>query len=255
MCYDNDARPPTPAGEAGQARGEEIVLASADGTRFDAYEARPEGRVRAQLLIYPDVRGLHKFYKDLALRFAEQGVAALAMDYFGRTAGLGARDESFEFRPHVEQMQTPYVLADASACLEHLRGASGASGSTIIMGFCLGGSLSLYSATQDWGLAGAIAFYAGFSRVLDAEGRTALDAAPSARTAVLGLFGGADQGIPVEQVEALDAALDSSGVEHEVVVYPGAPHSFFDRRSAEFADASADAWERMLGFIAAHATE
>ncbi len=70
------------------------------------------------------------------------------------------------------------------------------------------------------------------------------------KTPVLGLFGGADQGIPVEQVAALDQALDASGVEHEIVVYPGAPHSFFDRRAQEFADASADAWQRVLGFIA-----
>ncbi len=62
---------------------------------------------------------------------------------------------------------------------------------------------------------------------------------------------GADQGIPPEQVEALDRALDGAGVEHEIKIYPGAPHSFFDRRAHEFEDASADAWRRMLDFIAA----
>ena len=71
------------------------------------------------------------------------------------------------------------------------------------------------------------------------------------RTPALGLFGGADQGIPAEQVEEFDRRLDATGVAHEIVIYPGAPHSFFDRRFAEFADASADAWERVRGFIAA----
>jgi len=69
---------------------------------------------------------------------------------------------------------------------------------------------------------------------------------------VLGLFGGADQGIPPEQVQEFDEALDKAGVEHKIIVYPGAPHSFFDRRATDFAEASADAWRQVLSFIAAH---
>ncbi len=65
-------------------------------------------------------------------------------------------------------------------------------------------------------------------------------------------MGGADQGIPVEQAEAFDAALDAAGIEHDVVIYPGAPHSFFDRKFEEFADASEDAWNRVLAFLARH---
>ena len=251
MCYDDNARPPLPPGAAGEASGEELLLTAADDTRFAAFVARPGRPGGAQVLIFPDVRGLHQFYKELALCFAEQGITALAMDYFGRTAEHTRRDESFEFRPHVEQLQTPSVFADATAALDYLRTGDGARRATFILGFCLGGSLALSAATQDWGLAGSIAFYAGMRRVLDEQGRTALQVATDARAPVLGLFGGADQGIPVDQVEALDRALDESGVEHEIVIYPGAPHSFFDRRAEEFADASADAWRRVLDFIAA----
>jgi carboxymethylenebutenolidase len=66
---------------------------------------------------------------------------------------------------------------------------------------------------------------------------------------LLGLFGGADGNIPQEQVDAFDRALTDAGVEHEIHVYPGAPHSFFDRRQEDYAEASADAWERILGFL------
>src|SRR5204863_5460203 len=66
---------------------------------------------------------------------------------------------------------------------------------------------------------------------------------------VLGLFGGADQGIPAETVQDFDKALGAAGVKHEIVTYPGAPHSFFDRRQTDFAEASADAWTRILEFI------
>src|SRR5437899_146709 len=112
MCYDDNARPPMPPGADGTAQSEDVVLAVADGNRFAAYAARPSNPIGAQVLIYPDVRGLHQFYKDLALRFAEVGIAALAMDYFGRTAGLTARDDSFDFWPHVQQLQLQTLFND-----------------------------------------------------------------------------------------------------------------------------------------------
>ena len=70
------------------------------------------------------------------------------------------------------------------------------------------------------------------------------------RGPVLGLYGGADPGIPPEQVEALERGLSEAGVEHEIVTYPGAPHSFFDRRFEEHARACEDAWRRVLTFLA-----
>src|ERR1700681_2918826 len=125
MCYDDQAIPPNPPGDAGPAHGEDIVLKAADGNRFAAYIAHPEHAGKAQILIYPDVRGLHQFYKELALRFAEVGVAAIAMDYFGRTAGLTSRAEPFDFWPHVQQLQFPGILADAQASLTHLQSVAG----------------------------------------------------------------------------------------------------------------------------------
>jgi carboxymethylenebutenolidase len=71
---------------------------------------------------------------------------------------------------------------------------------------------------------------------------------------VLGLFGGADDGIPAEAIASFDTALDAAGVEHRLVTYPGAPHSFFDRKATDFAEESADAWARILGFIGDHAS-
>jgi carboxymethylenebutenolidase len=253
MCYTDSDRPPLlPEGAAnGPATGRDLVLTADDGTRFSTFEALPAGAASAQVLIYPDIRGLHAFYKDLALRFAEVGYAALAIDYFGRTAGVSPRDDAFEWQPHVAAMTLPGVLADTRAALAHLRAGVGADRPTFLLGFCRGGSLSLYAATEDFGLAGIIPFYAGLSRAIDPARGTPVDVAPSVRTPVLGLFGGSDPGIPPEHVQALDAALDQAGVPHEIIVYPGAPHSFFDRKAADFADESRDAWQRLLAFIGA----
>jgi carboxymethylenebutenolidase len=256
MCYDDLARPPLPPGVGGGSNGEDIVLTAADGNRFNAYSARPmqPRAAGAQILIYPDVRGLHQFYRELALRFADAGISALAMDYFGRTAGLSPRDDKFEYMPHVQQLRLPGLFADATAALDNLRQGEGANRATFIVGFCMGGSLTIYSGTQDFGLAGLIGFYTGFGRKMDEQKGTALDVSPHVRYPFLGLYGGADQGITPEQIEQLDKNLDQSGVAHELKIYPGAPHSFFDRRQADFADASADAWTRLLGFIHAHSS-
>jgi carboxymethylenebutenolidase len=252
MCYDDNAIPPTPPGEAGVAHGEDIVLTASDGNRFAAYIARPAQPGKAQILIYPDVRGLHNFYKQLAMRFAETGVTALAIDYFGRTAGLTSRDEPFEFWPHVQQMTIPTFYNDVRAALDYLHSGEGAQRKTFVVGFCMGGSLTLYSGTQNFGFAGVIGFYTGLSRQLPGANGTVLDESVHEKYPFLGLYGGADQGIPVEQVHQLDENLDKAGIEHEIVIYPGAPHSFFDRRYEEFANESADAWKRVLAFIAAH---
>jgi carboxymethylenebutenolidase len=82
------------------------------------------------------------------------------------------------------------------------------------------------------------------------DGRGVLAHAPEIRRPVLGLFGGADQAIPVGQVEEFESALAEAGVEHDIHVYPGAPHSFFDKKQDEFTQESDDAWRRMLGFLA-----
>src|SRR5882762_5323887 len=103
MCYGDDARPPAPPTRGQVSEHGDLVLTSADGTQFGAYHAHPEGGSARSVVILPDVRGLHTFYRELAVRFAEAGMHAVAIDYFGRTAGIGARDEDFSFREHVDQ--------------------------------------------------------------------------------------------------------------------------------------------------------
>lgn len=253
MCYDDQARPPLPPGEAGPARSEDLVLEAADGNRFMACYARPENEPAALLLLLPDVRGLHQFYKDLALRFAESGIATMAIDYFGRTAGIGSRDESFAFRPHVEQMTQDSFFEDAAAGLAALRERDGKL-PAFTLGFCMGGTLSFICGTQEhFTLSGVVGFYSGMTR--DLGGGTLLDQAAHIRYPALGLFGAADAGIPFEHVESFKARLAAAGVEHEVISYRGAPHSFFDRRMEEFAEASTDAWKRVLNFVKDHSGE
>jgi carboxymethylenebutenolidase len=251
MCYDDNAQPPMPLSENSAAHGDEIELTASDGTRVAAYLATPGGQADAQALILPDVRGLHRFYKELALRFADVGYRALAIDYFARTAPDRERNGEFEYMPHVEKMTPETFGADLDAAVDYIRSGEGEGVPTFTVGFCMGGSRSFWAGTRGYDLAGVIGFYAGLSR---ARGGFApvIDFAAQIASPVLGLFGGADQGIPEEDRQTFERALKEGGVEHEIVVYPGAPHSFFDRRATDFADASADAWSRVQGFIAGH---
>ena len=235
MCFAFDAHPPELPADlarpriAGGAGAELLELTSADGTRFSAALAEaPQASGRA-VVILPDVRGLYPFYSELAERFAQAGHHAIAIDYFGRTAGLGPRDEDFEYMPHVQQTRPATVQADALAALAALRERTGAAGA-VSVGFCFGGTQSLLASTNpELDLDGVVAFYGG----LNPErwgAMSPIHRAVDMRGPVLGLYGGADQGIPQEQIDAFEQNLASAGVDHEIVIYPGAPHSFFDRR-------------------------
>ncbi|HET9681617.1 MAG TPA: dienelactone hydrolase family protein [Candidatus Limnocylindrales bacterium] len=251
MCFDADSHPPIEPIAGGALDHETITLMGADGAPFRAFQARPVSPSGAGILILPDVRGLHPFFEELSLRFAEHGITALALDYFGRTAGTERRDPEFEYRPHVEQTRWEHLAGDIRAGAAHLRSMEPAPRALFATGFCMGGRLASDAATLGLGLAGAIPFY-GWPIGDSGNGSPApADVAGEIECPILAIYGGADQGIGAEVRSAYDAALAKAGVEHRTIVYPGAPHSFFDRKAAEFADASEAAWRETLGFIEA----
>src|SRR3954449_13218641 len=153
MCFDNDSSPPIPVVAGAALSHDDVVLHAADGTLLAAFAATPDGDARAGIVILPDVRGLYRFYEELALRFAERGYAAIAIDYFGRTAGVEKRGDDFEYMPHVEQTTPEGVQADVGAAAAWLRERGSATVFTV--GYCFGGRNSWLAAAGGHGLAGA----------------------------------------------------------------------------------------------------
>ncbi len=250
MCFEPDSAPPIPAIAGAAVSHEDLVLRSADGTELAAFSAIPDEPNGSGVVILPDVRGLYRFYEELALRFAERGYAAVAFDYFGRTAGVAKRGDDWDFWPHVDATTPAQIRDDTAAAVAHLRSAGCAQVFTV--GFCFGGRMSLLAAADGHGLAGAVGFY---GKPGERNGQPGpVQRAGEISAPVLALMAGDDQGIGPDEVAALERALADAGVDHDVVTYEGAPHSFFDRKQEEFADASEDAWRRTLDFLSRHAS-
>ena len=249
MCFEHDSVPPIPVISGASVSHDELVLEAEDGNMLAAFLAVPDGPSGAGVVILPDVRGLYRFYEELALRLAERGHTALAIDYFGRTAGVEKRGDDFEYREHVRRTTSEGLRADVAAAVEHLRELGCMSIFTV--GFCFGGRLSWTMAASGLALAGAVGFY---GRPGDSDDGTPGPAgrANEIESPILALQAGADANITAADNAAFDKALSEAGVEHELVTYEGAPHSFFDRRQEDFADASTDAWRRVLAFIEHH---
>ena len=253
MCFDHDSRPPITPIAGGALDSSELVLDAVDGNRLRAFRARATEANGAGIVILPDVRGLHPYYEELALRFAENGVDAVAIDYFGRTDGLGRRGEGFEYMPHIASTSWAGLSADIRAGAEHLLlHDEGRVAALFTVGFCFGGRLAFLSSALKLELAGAIGFYG----IPVGPGRNdipaPIDLVHAFGNPILGLFGGEDPAIPLDAVAAFEGGLAEAGVDHRIVAYPGAPHSFFDRKAADYADASAKAWEETLTFVRGH---
>jgi len=255
VCFAYDALPPDlPRGlvlASADAVGEPelVTLTSEDSSTFLAAFAESPEPTGPAVVILPDVRGLYRFYLELAVRFATAGHHTVVIDYFGRTAGVELRGENFDYLPHIKQTTPETIQADVAAAMREVARRSGEH-RFVTVGFCFGGAQSfLASRNQSLGLAGVVGFYGGLDGTRLGVYPSPVDHTDDMAGPLLGLFGGADPGIPPELVDRFDHGLRAAGIEHSIITYPGAPHSFFDRTYAEHAEACDDAWRRVLGFL------
>jgi carboxymethylenebutenolidase len=175
-------------------------------------------------------------------------VNAIAFDYFGRTAGLDKRGDDFPYRDHVPLAKAETIQADITASIAHLKGAAGAK-RVFVLGFCMGGRVAFNASADQKGIAGVVGFYGRLGARPGEEGTTPADRAKKMSAPVLGLMGGADPGIPETEVRAFESALKDAKVKNHIEIYPGAPHSFFDRTFNEHKEACEDAWRRAIAFM------
>lgn len=242
MCHSTDSIPPSFGVPGRIGKAGDITLLSSDGTSFSAVEAFPETLGDVSVIVLPDVRGTHPYCAALVRRFAESGLNAVVIDYYGRTAGPGDRSGDFEWKEHFAKVESDNVDKDVAAAHTYIRELS--TGPVFIVGFCFGGGQSWRLAASDLDLAGNIGFY-GLPKL----------AAPhiaNIQNPLLMLLAGEDVATTPAEFDEFATQLQTAGKQFEKHVYRGAPHSFFDAAYDQWQSACEDAWSRTLQFIATH---
>jgi carboxymethylenebutenolidase len=232
---------------------QQISLATADGDMPTAL-ATPDGDARGGVVVVQEAFGVTTHIESICDRLASAGYAALAPALFHREGSPVMDYGDFEaVRPAMMALTAGGIETDLDAAFAELRSRGFSDSATGIVGFCMGGTVSMFAATQ-WKLGAAVTFYGGGV----AQGRfgfpSLLDIAPDLQTPWLGLYGDLDQGIPVDEVESLRRVAAKAPVETEVVRYPEAGHGFNcdDRPDAYHGPSAGDAWQRTLDWFAAH---
>jgi carboxymethylenebutenolidase len=228
-----------------------------DGDMIRGYVARPPGTGPFPgLILIPDVRGLVEHYRDIARRFAAEGFFTFAIDLYSREGAPDLPDMAAVLR-WIRDLSDPRVLADLAGAVRHLAAHDDVRAERIgITGFCMGGQYALLAACSVDGLAACVSWY-GMLRYAEKSATkpaSPLALAPQLRCPYLGLFGAEDAIIPVADVEELRAILARTRQPHEIHLYAGAGHAFFNdtRPDAYRPDAAADAWPRALEFLRRH---
>lgn len=229
-----------------------VTLTTPDGD-MGLYDVEPEGEPRAAVIVAQEAFGVNAHIEDVTARLASAGYRAVAPHLFHRTGdpviGYGDYDK---IMPHFAGLSEAGVLDDIDAALAYLGEAGFALARVGVVGFCMGGTVAFLASVRR-PLGAGVTFYGGGI----AQGRfgmaSQLELAPQLQAPWLGLYGDEDQGIPVEEVEALRAVAAAAPVDSEIVRYPGAGHGFnCDMRDSYHEPSAADAWRRMLAWFDRH---
>ena len=206
------------------------------------------------MIVVQEAFGVTTHIEGIAQRLAAEGWHAVAPALFHREGSpVLAYDDLGPVMPLIQGLTAGGITTDLAATLTYLDHRGHPASGTGVVGFCMGGSVAFVAATQ-WALGAAVSFYGGGLT----RGRfgfpSLVDLAPRLATPWLGLFGDADQGIPVADVEQLREATGAAAVEREIVRYPGAPHGFNCEDRPEVYDpaAAAAAWHRTLAWFDSH---
>jgi carboxymethylenebutenolidase len=221
---------------------------------MEVYEATPEGTPRAAVVVIQEAFGVNDHIQDVTRRMAREGYHAVAPHLFHRAGGGTAPYDDFsKVFPLFEGLDDAALLVDVDATIQALGERGFLPGRVGLVGFCMGGRISFLVAARRR-LGAAVGFYGGgivtarFPQFPPLVGEAA-----GLQTPWLGLFGDADESIPVEDVEQLRTALAAAPVDHEVIRYPDAGHGFHcDVRTAFAPEAAADGWDRTLAWFANH---
>lgn len=220
-----------------------------------AYSAKPQGAGPFPiLLVVPEIFGLHEHIRDVCRRFAREGYLAIACEPYARYGDVTKLASIDEVRPIVAQVSDAQVMSDLDASLAWAVAHGGDASRLAVTGFCWGGRITWLYAAHNPKVRAGVAWYGRVEGpTSEKQPKHPIDLAGEIRAPVLGLYGGADAGIPTEGVERLRERLRAAGRPSDIHVYPGMPHAFFaDYRPSYRAEAARDGWRRALEWLRRH---
>jgi carboxymethylenebutenolidase len=228
---------------------DEVKIPVRDGT-IPAYRAMPaEGGKFPVILVVQEIFGVHEHIKDICRRLAKLGYLAIAPEMYARQGDVSKLSNFQDILKIVAKVPDEQVMSDLDSAVAWAEATGKADTAKLgITGFCWGGRIVwLYSAHSPKLKAGVAWYGRLVGPADDLHPKHPIDVATSIKAPILGLYGAADTGIPVESVEKMRAALKDAGPTTEIIVYPETPHAFFaDYRSSYRKDKAEDGWKRLL---------
>ena len=238
----------------------EVTIAVGD-FKLPAYRAAPAGKANAPVvLVISEIFGVHEYIADVARRLAKQGYFALAPELFVRQGDAGAYGEISKLMSEViAKVPDAQVMGDLDASVAWARGQGADTARLGITGFCWGGRITWLYAAHNRAVKAGVAWYGRLVGPTSAlNPAQPIDRAGQLNGPVLGLYGEKDDGIPLESIEKMKAALaaaqpgSAAARRSEFVVYPNTPHAFHaDYRPSYRKDAADDGWQRCLAWFKA----
>ena len=224
------------------------------GFPVPVYQARPSAPGKYPVvLVIPEIFGMHEHIKDVVRRFAKEGFFAFTFEPYARQGGVLLLTDMADVQKVANAVPDAQVMGDLDAIAAYAGKNDAALADRLgVTGFCRGGLYTLLYAARSKEVKAAVSWYGQIKPAISPAVRTVGPLGLVARIGapVLGLYGGADLGIPVEDVKEMEAALKAAGKTAEFVIYPGAPHAFFaDYRPSYRADAARDAWGRCVAWL------
>jgi len=233
----------------------EVKIPVSDG-EIPGYRAMPaEGGPFATILVVQEVFGVHEHIKDICRRLAKAGYFAVAPALYARQGDVTKMSNMDDVMKVVAKVPEPEVASDLDATVAWAGTTGKADVAKLgITGFCWGGRQVWLYAAHNPRVKAAVAWYGPLQRPKsEMTPVDPIDAAPQLKVPVLGLYGGADDGIPMTQIQAMQDALKAAGSPSEIVVYPDTPHGFnADYRASYRPEQAKDGWKRLLAWFRDH---
>jgi carboxymethylenebutenolidase len=234
----------------------EVKVPTKDGEMV-AYRAMPDkGTGFPVVLVVQEIFGVHEHIKDVCRRFAKLGYFAIAGELFARQGDPSKISEIPKIVSEiVSKVPDAQVMADLDACVAYAKSTGKANADKLaVTGFCWGGRITwLYAAHNQNVKAGGAWYGRLVGQASPNNPAHPIDLVDKINAPVLGLYGGADQGIPNDTVEKMREALKAKGKKSEIILYPDTPHAFYaDYRPSYRKDQADDAWKKLTEWFKKH---